>query len=290
MRRACPVANLLLAVSMILGLAGCAQSGPINARPADYLMPGMPATQPSRRGRVYVLRGFGDVFSAGMDTITEDLQEKGVVATVHRHDRWHEIGQQIVLDQATRMMGRLQAREPSVGTPDPVPPPLVLIGHSWGADDCIRLARYLDEHGVRVDLLITVEAVTPPAVPSNVLRAWNIYKPGPLDFLPWWRGVPLKVDRPDKTRLTQIDISRDWPAVDHWWVGHTDIDNLPAVQDRIVSMVMDACPLLSAVAAREADSESKIQERIYKQQLDELTEHSTTRPGATGGQDVPDAH
>jgi pimeloyl-ACP methyl ester carboxylesterase len=223
-------ADMLLTFFAAIGLLsppGCAAaSGPVQSQPASYDMPGQPATQPSRLGRVYLLRGFGDVFSQGMNTLSEKLQADGVIATVHRHGQWQEIAAQIIHDRQS----------------DPAPPPLVLIGHSWGADDSIRIAQTLAQHQVRVDLLVTVEAVTPPAVPSNVLRAWNIYKPGPLDVLPWWRGVPLHVDKPDKTQLAQVDIPRDWPAIDHWWLGHTDVDTLPAVQDRIVDLVLATCP------------------------------------------------
>ena len=261
MRPAFPVAKQLLALVLILGLGGCGHGA--DRCPSGGLWntrrPG-PHADPIRA--VYLLRGFGDVFSAGMDTITQDLQQKGVIATVHNDGQWEKIAQKIILDRHPETAYRYN----SLKMPRHQGPiePLVLVGHSWGADDCIRIARELSRYDIRVDLLITVEAVTPPAVPSNVLRAWNIYKPGSLDLLPWWRGVAVQVDRPDQTQLTQIDIPRDWPAVDHWWVGHTDVDNLPAVQDRIVSMVMDACPppppdqqtlareqILEAIAGRE---------------------------------------
>jgi pimeloyl-ACP methyl ester carboxylesterase len=221
----------------LLYVAGCAATGPMQAQPADYVMPGQPATQPSRMGRVYVLRGFGDVFSVGMNAISAKLEARGVISTVHRHDQWQEIADQIVRDRQ------------NVSSPAP----LVLIGHSWGADDSIRIARTLAQHDIRVDLLVTVEAVTPPAVPSNVLRAWNIYKPGPMDFLPWWRGVPVHCDSAERPVLTQIDISRDWPAVDHWWLGHSDVDNQSVVQDRIVDLVMAACPVAGSDTPRGPD-------------------------------------
>jgi pimeloyl-ACP methyl ester carboxylesterase len=199
-------------------------------------------------GRVSVLRGFGDVFSVGMDKISTKLQEQGVISTVHHHDQWQEIAEQIIRERRSQDFPRsFYAVPPSVLVP---PEPLVLIGHSWGAVDCVRIARKLAEYDIPVDLLVTVEAVTPPAVPGNVLRAWNIYKPGPMDFLPWWRGVPLHADSTDRPRLTQIDIPRDWPAVDHWWLGHSDVENQPAVQDRIVDLVLSACPAKDVPDAR----------------------------------------
>jgi hypothetical protein len=283
MRRSRLVANMLrtaLAAIGLLALAGCAATGPIDARPASYAMPGGSATQPSRVGRVYVFRGFGDVFSAGMDTITAKLQEQGVIATAHRHEQWQDIANQIILDRRPQDVIFTYLRKPKVIGADE---PLVLIGHSWGADDCIRLADALAKHDIPVDLLITVEAVTPPAVPGNVVRAWNIYKPRPADFLPWWRGVPVQVENPGKTQLTQIDISRDWPAVDHWWLGHSDVDNQPAVQDRIVAMVLAACP------PAPPDPSVIAQEQILQQQARALAAPAQTRPASADRQDVPDA-
>ena len=71
--------------------------------------------------------------------------------------------------------------------------PIVLIGFSYGADDVILIARQLNEKQLPVDLLITIDPVTPAKIPSNVKRCVNFYEPnGIWDIFPWLRGVPVE--------------------------------------------------------------------------------------------------
>ena len=64
--------------------------------------------------------------------------------------------------------------------------PLVLVGHSWGADDQVRVAEMLGQNGIQVDLLVLIDPVTPPLVPPNVKRCYCIYKSHPVtDAVPF---------------------------------------------------------------------------------------------------------
>ena len=45
---------------------------------------------------------------------------------------------------------------------------LVLIGHSLGGDDVIKLAERLNQAGIPVDLLMPIDPVSQGAVPANV--------------------------------------------------------------------------------------------------------------------------
>src|SRR5690606_30886302 len=85
--------------------------------------------------------------------------------------------------------------------------PLVLIGHSYGADDVLRIAAELEKQGITVDLLITCDAVTPPPVPGNIVALHNYYKPGALDALPWLRGIPLTPDEQGRVQLANYNLS-----------------------------------------------------------------------------------
>ena len=40
--------------------------------------------------------------------------------------------------------------------------PLVLIGFSYGADDAVQVAAKLSRAGIPIDLLLTIDPVTPP--------------------------------------------------------------------------------------------------------------------------------
>ena len=66
--------------------------------------------------------------------------------------------------------------------------PLVIIGHSYGADDALKMAKKLQQHNITIDLVITLDPVTPPKVPANIRLCYNIYQPSALDMLPFFRG------------------------------------------------------------------------------------------------------
>ncbi len=86
--------------------------------------------------------------------------------------------------------------------------PLVLIGFSYGADDVIRISRRLEKLDKTVDLLITIDPVTPPRVPANVRSSVNYYQSNGLaDALPWLRGVALTSDDPS-TPLVNADLRK----------------------------------------------------------------------------------
>jgi hypothetical protein len=74
--------------------------------------------------------------------------------------------------------------------------PLVLLGYSRGANDAIRLARRLQEHGVAVDTLILMETAAQDSVPANVASCLNVYKSSSVaeEWVPAFRGLPVTVE------------------------------------------------------------------------------------------------
>src|SRR5438874_8140074 len=109
---------------MFLVLAGC-----------QYLTPGkLSSVQPTslqpRAGNVYLIRGWIGVFSAGIDSLGEKLNDRGMRAVVYQDDQWRELAEQI----SKEYRGKDNDAEP-----------LVLVGHSYGADDVVRVARKLEK-------------------------------------------------------------------------------------------------------------------------------------------------
>jgi surfactin synthase thioesterase subunit len=80
------------------------------------------------RPHVYLFRGLADIFSAGMDTLTEELKKSGVYATSHSHTNWKAIADRAAVDYKAKKEG-----------------PIILIGHSLGADAVMEMANYLGE-------------------------------------------------------------------------------------------------------------------------------------------------
>jgi hypothetical protein len=108
--------------------------------------------------RVYLLRGFLDVFSLGMDQIAVDLQQRGIDAVVGNHSQAGEYA-----DEAIRecKAGRISS--------------IAIVGHSFGASAAVDMANQLAQAGVKVGLVVTVDPVTPTVVSGNVRTLKNFY-------------------------------------------------------------------------------------------------------------------
>src|SRR6516225_11645631 len=67
------------------------------------------------RAHVYLLRGLMNIFSLGMDTLAEQLNRRGVYATVHGYGEWQSLADRAAGDSKAGKEG-----------------PIILIGHSLG--------------------------------------------------------------------------------------------------------------------------------------------------------------
>jgi len=144
--------------------------------------------------RVLFLRGWFGVFSTGLDGLADDLRSKGVKAEVAGHLHWRTAVADIVRERASGQSG-----------------PLVLVGHSQGANNVIDMARALEPHKIPVDLVVTLAPFMQDPVPTNVVRAINYYQS------PGW-GAPLVPDRGFNGKLSNVDVGGDWT------ISHITID------------------------------------------------------------------
>jgi hypothetical protein len=150
--------------------------------------------------RVLLLRGWFGVFSAGMDSLAGQLRARGVPAQAIGHLSWRAQVDRIVRDRAAGKVG-----------------PIVLAGHSQGANNVIDMARLLKAHNIQVDLLVTLAPFNQDAIPSNVLRATNYYQS------PGW-GAPLGGEAGFRGRLNNVNLGSDSS------VSHITIDKSERVQ------------------------------------------------------------
>ena len=140
--------------------------------------------------RVYLLRGWFGVFSTGLDSLADELKSKGINAEVAGHLYWSTAVSDILRERAA---GKVR--------------PIVLIGHSQGANNVIEIARALQEKKVAVDLLVTLAPFMQYPIPANVVRAINYYQ------APGW-GAPLSADTGFRGKLSNIDVAED-PSIFH---------------------------------------------------------------------------
>jgi pimeloyl-ACP methyl ester carboxylesterase len=120
--------------------------------------------------------------------------------------------------------------------------PLILIGHSYGADDALRVARHLEEAKIPVDMVITLDPVTPPKVPANVKMCYNIYQSNMLDGLPFFRGVPLQSDLEDGRNLKNINIRKDRRDLLESGTDHFNIEKNVRIHEEVVKELRTVCP------------------------------------------------
>lgn len=154
--------------------------------------------------RVILLRGWFGVFSTGLDSIADHLKAQGIEVEVAGHLYWSTAITEIL-------------RERSAGQTRP----LVLVGHSQGANNVINVARALQSHGVMVDLLVTISPFLQNSIPANVVKAINYYQ------APGW-GQPVAADRGFRGKIENVNLASDLS------VTHITIDKNPKIQAEIL--------------------------------------------------------
>lgn len=157
--------------------------------------------------QVFFLRGWFGVFSTGMDRMAGALRDRGIPAEAVGHLAWRSTVDRI-----------LEAR--AKGSPGPI----VLVGHSQGGNNIIDMARELEKHSVRVDLLVTLAPFLQDPVPANVARAINYYQS------PGW-GTPLAPDPDFKGELVNVDVGDAGTF-------HVNIDKNRRIQAEIVAAIV----------------------------------------------------
>ena len=245
--------------STLLGLFLLATGGCTTMTPGK-LDEVRPVSQGPRAGNVYLLRGWIGIFSYGINDLGEKLNKAGVRAHVYQDDQWEQLASAI------------RAQYKSAKAPEP----LVLIGHSYGADDSLRISQILASAGVPVDLVVTLDPVSPPEVPGNIRECYNLYQSnGAWDKVPAFRGVPLKLadGAGAATQLANVDVKHDRPDLNEPGIDHFNIEKKAKIHAEVLKQVLAACP------AREQWAASHNQARLAANTVRHVErEAPTTRP------------
>jgi pimeloyl-ACP methyl ester carboxylesterase len=165
----------------------------------------------SGRPQVYLLRGLANIFSTGLDEIGRKLRVAGVDAHVESFMAWRSALNAIV------------ANRQKFG-----PAPVVLVGHSLGANAIISLAQELEKRGIRVDYMASFAATSPSPLPGNITRVVNFY----FSRHSW--GAVLTKGPGFRGRLENRDLSRD----QH--VNHFNVEKQRPLQDEVVNGILRA--------------------------------------------------
>jgi pimeloyl-ACP methyl ester carboxylesterase len=201
------ISALVVALALGTGLPASAQDAPTAdsaAKPAAKSAPKRVAQQ-GGTGHVYLLRGLLNIFSLGMDDLAAKIQAKGISASVHNHSEWQGLADEIAAKYKAGKHG-----------------PIILVGHSLGADAVMYMAEYLGTKGVPVALVVPFDGTGSFAAASNVAQVMNLTQ---RDYAymrrgPGFRGV-----------LQNIDVSRDSN------IGHINIDKSPRLHAMVVNKI-----------------------------------------------------
>ena len=115
----------------------------------------------TRTGEVYLLRGLANVFSRGMDTLGAKMVRSGLDARVYNHAAWRELADNIILRNKKKQVSY----------------PVVIMGHSLGANASVLMANYLGANGVKVSYVVSFDPTQTGIVGKNVNRVVNFYLP-----------------------------------------------------------------------------------------------------------------
>ena len=196
----------LAAIAMPIILAG----GCISSMKSGDLAAIQPVTaaETPRVGQVYLIRGLIGLFSVGIDTLGEQINADGITAHVFQEVQDPGMAKAIIASY-----GPAAHREP-----------LVLIGHSVGAEDVITIARKLQTQKIDVDLMICLDATNPDKVPANVKQCINYYQSSIMDYFPILRGLPLKTEAEFHGDLQNLNVRHEHRELLEWDTNHFNID------------------------------------------------------------------
>jgi len=189
--------------------AAQAESAPRSTRAAKT------APRAGREPQVYLFRGLANVFSAGMDDMSRELRARGVPSEVLNHASWP----QVAADIAARYKANPKRTRP-----------IVLIGHSLGANAALIMSQQLVRNGVPVDLVVTFDPTASGPVGPGVRRYLNIYQSNN-----GWSS-PLVVPPGAARRVVNSDVRARNDIKGP--LTHFDIDKNRVLQKQVLSEVV----------------------------------------------------
>lgn len=161
----------LMSVCLVLTLHGCG-SGMLGdddvtldncsvGLEQPYKPAAFPASTSADKVQVFLFRGLVNTYSFGLDQLADKLGSMNLPAHMVDWPTWQYVAQNIVEQYPNWPEGTA----------------IVLVGHSYGGDDAIHSARYLNDANIPVDLVILLDATSPNLVPKNVKHCIHFYIP-----------------------------------------------------------------------------------------------------------------
>jgi hypothetical protein len=206
-----PVSGQRSAAAAILSTQ-LAASGP--RKTARYRTETVAQLQTARRtssggAQIFLLKGFADVFSSGMDALAEKLRRRGIAARVASHSSSDTLADEVASRYKAGARG-----------------PVIIVGHSLGADAAATMARRLNDSKIPVALVIAYGPTASQEITPNVARAINYFQTSGS-----WRGQ-FRPAPGFHGSLVNINLDN---AAD---INHFNIDKIDRLHSQSISQIM----------------------------------------------------
>ncbi len=205
----------VIAITSTLAIAGCTSSGSSSSGASSRdtnVKPNLVASlkqRPSdinidvrgkitRTGEIYLLRGLANVFSRGMDAMGARMVRNGLDARVYNHAAWRGLADNIIARSKVRRVSY----------------PVIILGHSLGANASAHMAKYLGEKGVKVRYVVAFDPTVPTSVGKNVQQVTNYYLPNDdhnntIARAPGFRGNLKNINVTKMTGVTHMNVEKN---------------------------------------------------------------------------------
>lgn len=194
-----------------LGLASCGSIAVLDNIITGSTEP-TAASQPSG-GKVYVFRGMGGrIMSWEMDRVTDKLGKSGIDAETYNHVNWR--------GPADEAIARYKSQTQKG--------PIVVVGHSAGADASVRFAERLRDAKVPVNLVVAFDPTRfGDDVPPNVDRFLTIWS-----SFNFFGGGNVQPETSFRGHYASIDLRN------YWEVLHVNLVRMHGLQDQVVAKII----------------------------------------------------
>jgi hypothetical protein len=242
----------IVAATVALAAPVSAQTTASTERHAAKQKPSPKRASTLSNGHVYLLRGLMNIFSLGMDDLAAKIQAKGISASVHNHSEWQGIADAIAV--------RYKAREHG---------PVVLVGHSLGADAVMYMAEYLGKKGVPVALVVPFDGTGSFAAASNIGQVYNLTQ---RDYAYMRKGPGFR------GQLHNVDVSGQG-------YGHIDIDKSARLHAQVIGRIQTV--IRTRGVPRTADDGAPVQRPRPAQEQAAPAARSAAAPAAAATESAP---
>lgn len=202
-----PAAALSIAATLFSAAGIVAAPVPARLEPASNLVP-VQARNLDTGAQIVLLRGLANVFSRGMDEMSATLTGHGFSPRLINHRGWQNAADTLAQNYRNGNTS-----------------PIIVIGHSLGANAAFRIAKRLQSQNIPVAYLAVFDPTQALAVPANVDTFVNFYQNNGM-------GRPARFSPTRHKSKVNLNLTTS-PGL-----THTNIDQSRRLQDIVINRIL----------------------------------------------------